>query len=254
MRGRSRATRATTILVTALALAALGAPAAALGASTIFVTTMSDNESNDGFCSLREAIKSANTDTGLGGCVAGAGVRHDHRERGRHRPAHQQPARGHDQHVDHRQQPARHRRHGRLAADQERRHADALRHHDPQRPRDVPGSRDVRGCDRQRRHVPRRQPHALRQRRRLRRRRLQQRHLVHADPQHGQRQRGGPTAAGSISSRPARSRTSRSRATRPRAAVAPSTRSPTRSPSTSRSSATRLPPAVASTRLAASCP
>ena len=73
MRGRSRATRATAILVTALALAALGAPAATLGASTIFVTTINDNESNDGFCSLREAIKSANTDTGLGGCVAGAG-------------------------------------------------------------------------------------------------------------------------------------------------------------------------------------
>ena len=59
--------------MTALALAALGAPAATLGASTIFVTTVNDNESNDGFCSLREAIKSANTDTGLGGCVAGAG-------------------------------------------------------------------------------------------------------------------------------------------------------------------------------------
>jgi CSLREA domain-containing protein len=73
VRGRSRAARATTILVTAFALAAVSAPAPALGASTIFVTTLSDTEANDGFCSLREAIKSANTDTGLGGCVAGGG-------------------------------------------------------------------------------------------------------------------------------------------------------------------------------------
>jgi CSLREA domain-containing protein len=50
---------------------ALVAPAAA---ATIEVTTASDELNNAPPCSLREAIRSANTDTGIGGCTAGSGA------------------------------------------------------------------------------------------------------------------------------------------------------------------------------------
>jgi len=41
--------------------------------ATISVTTLNDTIASDGLCSLREAILSANTDTGIGGCIAGDG-------------------------------------------------------------------------------------------------------------------------------------------------------------------------------------
>jgi CSLREA domain-containing protein len=48
--------------------------ATAAAAATIDVTTNVDSVSNDGVCSLREAILSANTDTAIGGCTAGSGA------------------------------------------------------------------------------------------------------------------------------------------------------------------------------------
>ena len=46
----------------------------AFAATTISVTTTSDNLSNNGDCSLREAIKAANTNTAVDGCPAGSGT------------------------------------------------------------------------------------------------------------------------------------------------------------------------------------
>ena len=43
-------------------------------AATIRVTTGSDGVVNDGQCTLREAVSSANSDTAVGGCVAGSGA------------------------------------------------------------------------------------------------------------------------------------------------------------------------------------
>src|SRR4051812_22654188 len=62
---------------TALAFWAIGLLGAAANAATIGVTTQADVRTDDGLCSLREAIRSANTDTASGGatgeCAAGAG-------------------------------------------------------------------------------------------------------------------------------------------------------------------------------------
>ena len=43
-------------------------------ASTLIVTTTSDSLADDGACSLREAIIAANTDSAIGGCLAGSGA------------------------------------------------------------------------------------------------------------------------------------------------------------------------------------
>ena len=43
-------------------------------ATTISVTIFNDNFTNDGNCSLREAVEAANTDTAVDGCPAGAGA------------------------------------------------------------------------------------------------------------------------------------------------------------------------------------
>lgn len=56
------------------ALAALLASTTQAHAATITVNTALDGIMNDGRCSLREAFQSANTDTAVGGCVAGAGA------------------------------------------------------------------------------------------------------------------------------------------------------------------------------------
>jgi len=42
--------------------------------ANINVTTLNDTIASDDWCSLREAILSANTDTGIGGCIAGDGT------------------------------------------------------------------------------------------------------------------------------------------------------------------------------------
>src|SRR4051794_41043221 len=57
--------------VLAIAMLAVSFPAAA-GAATIDVTTGADGVADDGQCTLREAISSANADTSVGGCAAGA--------------------------------------------------------------------------------------------------------------------------------------------------------------------------------------
>jgi CSLREA domain-containing protein len=62
-------------LVAGLAMVAgLLAPGVAESSATITVTTTADENSVDGGCSLREAIRSANTDTSIGGCTAGSGA------------------------------------------------------------------------------------------------------------------------------------------------------------------------------------
>ena len=54
-------------------LLALALPALPASAVTITVTTADDQDLADGFCSLREAILAANTDTARNECPAGAG-------------------------------------------------------------------------------------------------------------------------------------------------------------------------------------
>jgi CSLREA domain-containing protein len=46
----------------------------AVAAATIAVTTLTDELTNNGLCSLREAISAANRDTAIGGCTAGSGL------------------------------------------------------------------------------------------------------------------------------------------------------------------------------------
>ena len=58
------------LLATAVALL-VAAPAAS--AATIRVDTSSDTNANDGLCSLREAVRAANTDAPTLGCPAGGG-------------------------------------------------------------------------------------------------------------------------------------------------------------------------------------
>src|SRR3954454_20561048 len=58
----------------ALALLSILAFAGEAAAATITVHTEADHLANDGRCTLREAISSANTNTGVGGCAAGSGT------------------------------------------------------------------------------------------------------------------------------------------------------------------------------------
>src|SRR3954454_5694528 len=58
----------------ALALLSILAFAGEAAAATITVNTEDDQLANDGRCTLREAISSANTNTGVGGCAAGSGT------------------------------------------------------------------------------------------------------------------------------------------------------------------------------------
>jgi CSLREA domain-containing protein len=63
--------------VTTVALSAVAAVLAAIGpahAATIVVNTTSDQLNTAPPCSLREAIRSANTDAAIGGCAAGSGA------------------------------------------------------------------------------------------------------------------------------------------------------------------------------------
>nr|MBA3581718.1 CSLREA domain-containing protein [Gammaproteobacteria bacterium] len=48
--------------------------AGSVQAATIMVNSSLDNETNDAFCTLREAIKAANTNTSYNGCVSGSGT------------------------------------------------------------------------------------------------------------------------------------------------------------------------------------
>ena len=57
-----------------LALAVWGVLAPAAGAATITVTTTDDENNNDGDCSLREAIRAANNDQAVDACPAGNGA------------------------------------------------------------------------------------------------------------------------------------------------------------------------------------
>ncbi len=59
-------------LIAGLALAAL--PARVARAATITVNTTTDELNSDGDCSLREAIRAANTDAAVDGCAAGSGA------------------------------------------------------------------------------------------------------------------------------------------------------------------------------------
>jgi CSLREA domain-containing protein len=61
------------LLAVALLALALLAPASA-SATTFTVTNAADAFANDGVCTLREAIVSADTDTATGGCPAGSGA------------------------------------------------------------------------------------------------------------------------------------------------------------------------------------
>ncbi len=74
-RRRPRATgrwAAPVLLMVVLALLVMAAPAA--GATTITVTTTADELNSDGDCSLREAIRAANTDAAVDTCPAGSGT------------------------------------------------------------------------------------------------------------------------------------------------------------------------------------
>lgn len=62
------------ILIIIFMLSGLFAMQPASAAATITVTTTTDSIADDGQCSLREAVLSANTDTGTGGCPAGSGA------------------------------------------------------------------------------------------------------------------------------------------------------------------------------------
>jgi CSLREA domain-containing protein len=65
------------IIAAAMFLASLvftALPARPVHAAGITVTTTADNTTNDAFCSLREAIQAANTDTAYRGCTAGSGT------------------------------------------------------------------------------------------------------------------------------------------------------------------------------------
>src|SRR3954468_243595 len=61
------------VLAAACAAAALALPGVANGA-TINVTTNADTVGSDGFCSLREAVTAANTDSPAPGSPAGGGA------------------------------------------------------------------------------------------------------------------------------------------------------------------------------------
>ena len=177
-------------------LAALGAPAATLRRRRLIIGRRRSPTTSRGRrvqCSLREAIKSRRTPTSatrkrLQWPVRAANSTQITVERGRHHPAHPQPARGHDESCL-RSRPAATsssstvmdslaRRSG------HRRHADALRHRRSSNGRDVPGVGRSGVRSPTARHVPRRQPRRSPiERRDLRRRRPQQRHdAVHADP------------------------------------------------------------------------
>jgi CSLREA domain-containing protein len=65
--------RITATLALALFLAGFGSIHQAY-AATITVTTLADNLTNNGDCSLREAIQAANTDTAVDACAAGSGT------------------------------------------------------------------------------------------------------------------------------------------------------------------------------------
>src|SRR5918996_2762125 len=70
--GNSRRILSTSVTVLG-ALAATFGVAGPAEATTIKVTTKADELNNQPPCSLREAIRSANVDTAIGGCAAGAG-------------------------------------------------------------------------------------------------------------------------------------------------------------------------------------
>src|SRR3954454_3672224 len=57
-----------------LALLSILAFAGEAAEATITVNTEADQLANDGRCTLREALRSANTNTGVGGCAAGSGT------------------------------------------------------------------------------------------------------------------------------------------------------------------------------------
>ncbi|NWG07296.1 MAG: hypothetical protein HXY35_11505 [Chloroflexi bacterium] len=63
-----------TILVILFTIGTLYASHPASAAATIAVTTTTDSLAEDGLCSLREAVISANTDTATGNCPAGNGA------------------------------------------------------------------------------------------------------------------------------------------------------------------------------------
>ena len=62
------------LIAVAAVMAFAGAVTPAAHAATITVDTTADPQLNDGTCSLRNAIVSANTDTAVNGCSAGAGA------------------------------------------------------------------------------------------------------------------------------------------------------------------------------------
>lgn len=68
------ARRASWTVVSLAAVMALALPAGAFGAPIAVNTTGDSVVANDGKCSLREAITSANTDTAFGGCAKGNGT------------------------------------------------------------------------------------------------------------------------------------------------------------------------------------
>ena len=70
---RSRVLLGALLISIALAAGALGYPAAAQ-AATITVNTTADEFNTGPGCSLREAIRAANTDVAFGGCPAGSGA------------------------------------------------------------------------------------------------------------------------------------------------------------------------------------
>jgi CSLREA domain-containing protein len=70
--GNSRRILGSSVVILS-ALAATFGVAGPAGASIIKVTTKADELNNQPPCSLREAIRSANVDTAIGGCAAGAG-------------------------------------------------------------------------------------------------------------------------------------------------------------------------------------
>jgi CSLREA domain-containing protein len=78
MRGHAFYTRLGRVALTASLLACMlpNGPAA-YAAPTIIVTTMADEITNDGNCSLREAIRAANTNAAVDACEAGSATEQD---------------------------------------------------------------------------------------------------------------------------------------------------------------------------------
>lgn len=64
---------ATIVVLVASSMVSTALPTS-VAAATIGVTTTADEFNQDGDCSLREAIRAANTDTAVDGCLAGAGA------------------------------------------------------------------------------------------------------------------------------------------------------------------------------------